>query len=212
MEALLPFVLLFFLIPIPFCSALLSFSSWWKGNAWKKQQWTLCQDPRHKDTQILFCTWTRGPCHPAGSVKLAVLPSGTGCFQVTRICCCSPLYPVLEAKRRELVPELPWERRVAPSFCQWFHESVAVWRQHWDPRSCLGRSEQPGARLSSTESGMETARSCASLRCLSDARQSSGEDAPGFGSRAGEWELLSRVTVLWVHYVRVSYSRETFIR
>lgn len=72
----------------------------------------------------------------------------------------------------------------------------------------MGRSEQPGAGLSSTESGMETARSCASLRCLSDARP----DAPGFGSRAGEWELLSRVTVLWVHYVRVSYSRETFIR
>lgn len=119
----------------------------------KSNSETLCQDPRHEDTQLHFCTWIRGPCHAAGSVNpgLAVPPSGTGRFQVTRICCCSPVHPVLEAKRRELVPELPWERRVTPSFCQPFHGSVAVWRQHWDPRSCLGGSEQPSARLSPTE-------------------------------------------------------------
>lgn len=48
---------------------------------------------------------------------------------------------------------------------------------------------------------------------LSDAGQSSLVLPAGrMHQDLGEWELLSLVTVLWVCYVRLSCSRETFIR
>lgn len=126
------------------------------------------------------------------SCRLAVLPGGTGSFWVGRSCCCSPGHPGKESWD-------PWERRVPPSL-------VVPW-ECGTLGTALGSQELLGEVKAA-----EAARSCASLRCSSGARQVLLVDTPGFGSRAGEWELLSPVAVLWMCFVRVSHSRETFIR
>lgn len=83
----------------------------------KSNSETLCQNPRREDTQLHFCTWTRGSCHPAGSGNpgLAALPGGTGSFQVIRTGCCSPVHPGKESWSLNcpgspiLPPAVPWE-------------------------------------------------------------------------------------------------------
>lgn len=121
-EVLLPFVLLFFLIPIPLCCALLYFSSPLKKQFLEKSNSeTLCQNPRHEDTQLHFCTWTRGSCRlwqswaccaPWGHREL----SGN---QDLLLLTCAP-------RQRELVPELPWFPHPSPWELWQFGDSTGI--------------------------------------------------------------------------------------